>query len=63
MVHDHFWENVHGASIEAEVPAENRGSDGGVQNFQTLIRDNNDGLWVTIPTLSMIRTRVERSER
>lgn len=62
VVQDYFWEKVRQAPIDAEVTFECRGSDGGVQNFQTLFRDNNEGHRISLPPKCVIRMRVERSE-
>lgn len=48
--------------MEAEVPTEGSSSAKGVQSFQTLFRDNNEGHGVTIHPRSVVRMRVERSE-
>lgn len=62
MVKDHFWERVRIGPVEAEAPAEGASLEGGVQNFQTLFRDNEDGHGVTIPPRSVLRMCVERPE-
>lgn len=62
VVKDHFWEKVRTGPIRAEAPAEGGSSEGGVQSFQTLFRDNEDGHGVTIPPRSVVRMRVERPE-
>lgn len=62
MAQDHFWENVHRAPTKVEVPTEGSSSAGGVQSFQILFHDNNEGHGVTIPPRLVVRMQVERSE-
>lgn len=62
VAQDHFWENVRRAPMEAEVSTEGSSSAGGVQSFQTLFRDNNEGHGVIIPPRSVVRMRVEPCE-
>lgn len=48
--------------VEAGTPYETRGSDSGVQAFQTFFLDNEEGQGIIIPPRSILRMQVERLE-
>lgn len=48
--------------VDIGVPYENQSSDSGVQNFQTLFHDQEEGQGIIIPPRSVLRMRVGQEE-